>query len=309
MAHGLLQRLGAGGRDGRTEDLAERAVRAAGHLEAAPAENEPSLCGGFAGDLGGEPRRADAGCARHEDHRSVACRRAVERHPDVQPFLLAVDESVTGGEHPRRFLHLAGRDLVQPPAVGESLQLVASAKLELHLVDRADELAHDIGDENLATLRFARHPRGDVDGRAKDVAGLLDHLAGVEADADPKLSLRILLAVLRDRALDVDRALHAMARGAEADHEAVAESLDPPPGVLADLLVDYGLVRFHDLVRGREASRREQPRRLLDVGEHDGHGAFGLTDRETADDGLGGKRRGRVDGLSETLGDLAQEAL
>src|SRR5205807_5236395 len=60
VAHGLLQRLGARGRDGRTEDLAEWTVRAAGHHEAAPAENEASLSGGFAGDLAREPRRADA---------------------------------------------------------------------------------------------------------------------------------------------------------------------------------------------------------------------------------------------------------
>src|SRR5207253_6577411 len=115
-------------------------------------------------------------------------------------------------------------------------------------------------------------PRRDVDRRAEDVARLLDNFAGIEADADAQLSLRILLAVLRDRALDVDCALHTMARRAEADHEAVAKAFDPPPRVLANPLVDDGLVRLHDLVRGRKASRRQQPRRLLDVGEHDCYG-------------------------------------
>src|SRR5207247_5738073 len=151
--------------------------------------------------------------------------------------------------------------------------------------------------------------RRDVDRRAEDVAALLDHLARVETDADPQLALRVLLAVLGDRLLDVERAFDAVTRGAEADHEAVAEALDPPARVLRDPVLDDRLVGLHDLVRGGEAPRREQARRLLDVGEHDRHGALGLADREAADDRLRRQRRGRVDRLAETLRDLAQQAL
>jgi len=144
---------------------------------------------------------------------------------------------------------------VQPPAVGEALELVPPAKLELHLRDRADELAHDLRDQDLAAFRLARHAGCDVDRGTEDVAALLDHLAGVEADADAELSLRVLLAVFGDRLLDVERAFHPVTRGAEADHEAVAETLDAPARVLADLLVDDRLVSPHDLVRSGEATR------------------------------------------------------
>src|SRR5207302_2599380 len=163
----------------------------------------------------------------------------------------------------RRFLHLAGRDLVQPPAVGESLQLVPAAEVELHLRDRSDQLAHDLGNQDLAALGLARDAGRDVDGGAENVAGLLDHLTGVEADADAQLPFGVLFAVLADRLLDVERALDAVARRAEADHETVAETLDPASRVLADHVVDDRLVRLHDLVRRGEAPRRKETRRLL----------------------------------------------
>ena len=69
-----------------------------------------------------------------------------------------------------------------------------------------------------------------------------------------------------------------MPRGAEADHETVAETLDPSACVLADLLIDDRLVRLHDLVGGRETARGEKARRLFDVGEHDRDRALGLAD-------------------------------
>src|SRR5205814_9105883 len=127
-----------------------------------------------------------------------------------------------------------------------------------------------------------RAPGCAVDGGAEDVAGLLDHLTRVEADADAQLPFGVLFAVLGDRLLDVKRALDAVASRAEADHETVAETLDPAARVLADHVVDDRLVRLHDLVRGGEAPRRKETRRLLDVGEHDRHRAFRLSDRQAA---------------------------
>lgn len=100
---------------------------------------------------------------------------------------------------------------MQPPSVGESPELVAAAVVELHLRYRADELAHDLRDEDLSTLGLAGHPRGDVDRGAEDVAAFLDHLPGVETDAYAQLALRVVLAVLGDRLLDVERALDAVA--------------------------------------------------------------------------------------------------
>src|SRR2546426_882691 len=156
---------------------------------------------------------------------------------------------------------------------------------------------------------LAGDARRNVDRGAEDVTGLLHHLARVEADADPELALGVLLAVVGDRMLDVERALDAVTRRAEADHEAVAEALDPAPGVLGDLLVDDRLVRPHDLVRGGEASRRQEACRLLDVGEHDGDRALRLADRKAADDRFRGQRRRGVDRLPHPLRDLTQQAL
>src|SRR5207244_12358561 len=117
------------------------------------------------------------------------------------------------------------RHLVQPPAVGESLELVAAAKVELHLCDRADELPDDLGDQDLAAFGLARNPCRDVDGGAEDVARLLDDLARVEADADPELAFRVLLAVDGYGLLNVEPALAAVPGRAEPDQEAVPATL------------------------------------------------------------------------------------
>src|ERR1700694_4667478 len=200
----------------------------------------------------------------------------VEGHPDVQALLLAADEAVAGAEDRGCRRCLTGRHFVQPEAVGEALQLVTAAIAELHFCRRTDQLANDLGDEDLAALGLARHARCDVHGGAEEIARLLHHLAGVDPDADLQLALRILLAVFGDRALDSDAALDRVPAGTEADHDAVTEALDPSAGVLADLLLDDRFVGFHDLVGEGEASTREHLGRAFDVGEHDGHRAFAL---------------------------------
>ena len=277
-------RCRGGNRGGK--DLAEGRKRRAAFVSAAAAQDEPAFGRRFDRHLGGQARRSDSRLAAQEQHSAGPCHRAVEHHADVKAFLLAVDEAVAGLQYARCFLDLARRDLMQPPPVGEALQLVASSNRELHLRHGSDQLADDLRDEDLAAPGLTRNAGRDVDGSPEDVARLLHHLAGVEADADPDLSLRVLLAVRRDRRLNVERAFHAVPHGAEADHESVAEALDPAACVVGNLLVDDRLVGLHDLVRLGETSGREHPGRVLDVGEHDGHGSLCLTDRKAADDRL-----------------------
>src|SRR5216684_9423926 len=124
---------------------------------------------------------------------------------------------------------------MQPEAVRESLQLVAAAITELHLRDGPDQVADDLGDQDLAAPGLAGHARGDVDRGAEDVTRLFDDLAGVDADADLQLPLGILFAVLGDGALDLDRAFDRMPGGTEADHDAVTEALDAAACMLGDL--------------------------------------------------------------------------
>ena len=210
VAGRLLQRLRGSRPDSSGQHIPERPIRFAIFLEAAPAQDEPSLGGRFARDLGGETRCADAWGAGQKDDRSAACGSPVERNPDVEPLLLSVDKTIAGGEHAMRFLHLARRDLVQPPSVGESLELVAAAKIEFHLGNRAHQLADDLRDEDLAAFRFARDSSRDVHRGAEDVTGFLNDLTRIETDANPQLALGILLAVVADGLLDVERAFDAM---------------------------------------------------------------------------------------------------
>src|SRR5260370_34903116 len=116
---------------------------------------------------------------------------------------------------------------MQPPPVRESLELVAPAEVELHLSDGADELPDHLRNQDLAAPCLAGYAGRNVDRGAEDVARFLDHLAGVDADADADLPLRVLLAVLSDRPLDVARAFDTGAARSETAHEAVAESLGP----------------------------------------------------------------------------------
>src|SRR6185312_1394148 len=145
-------------------------------------------------------------------------------------------------------------------------------------------------------LGLARDARRHVDSGAEDVTSLLDDLAGVDADADAELALRVLLAVLGDASLDLDRAFDGVAARAEADHDAVAETLDAAAGVLADLLFDDRLVRLHDLVREGEAPARQHRGRAL-----------GLARGEAADDGVRGQRLRSVDRLPQAFGDQAEQ--
>jgi len=78
----------------RPEDASERGVRLVVVLEASSAEHHPALRSRLAGDLGGQARCADAGRACQEEERSVAGACAVEDHPDVVSFLLAIHEPV-----------------------------------------------------------------------------------------------------------------------------------------------------------------------------------------------------------------------
>ncbi len=275
------------------QDIAERRVRGFLLLGAAAAEHDPPLARGFSGDFRDQARSADARSPGEEDHAAGAGGGTVQDEANVELLLGATHEAVARGGDDRgdRGRHLAGCRLVQAPPVWESLQLVVAAVREVDLGHWPDQLPHDLGDEYLTALGLARDPRGHVDGCAEDVARLLDDLTGVDADADPKPSVWVRLAVVGDRALDGERALDRMPRRAEAHHHAVAEALDAPSSVLGDHLADDGLVGLHDLVRLGEAARREQVGRAFDVCEHDRDGAFCLTRREAADDRVRGQRR------------------
>ena len=51
---------------------------------------------------------------------------------------------------------------MQPPAVWESLELVAAPEVELHLGGGADELADNFGNEDLSALGLSRNASRDA---------------------------------------------------------------------------------------------------------------------------------------------------
>src|SRR5260370_417485 len=202
----------------------------------------------------------------------------------------------------------ASRGPLPPAAVWDAICLAPAGIVDSHLPHGTNKVPYDCGDQDLAALGLAGHARGHVDGGAEDIARLLDHLAGVETDADLELALRILLAVFGDSALDRDGAFDCMPARPEAHHDPVAEAFDAATRMLCDLLLDDRFVGLHDLVREREASARKHLGRALDVGEHDRHRALALAGRKTADDGLGCERLRGVHSLPEALGHRPQES-
>jgi hypothetical protein len=71
----------------------------------------------------------------------------------------------------------------------ESVQPIEPLQLHVSAVEEVDvgisyELAHHAGYEYLATERLAGDARCIVDGRAEEVVGFVQRIAGVNADSD-----------------------------------------------------------------------------------------------------------------------------
>src|SRR3989304_3007063 len=75
-------------------------------------------------------------------------------------------------------------DLVQAHGVLEAAQGDIPPVREEEAFARR-QLAHDVGDQDLAGLRLGADPGGELDGGAEQVLLLGHGLAGVEADAHP----------------------------------------------------------------------------------------------------------------------------
>src|SRR3970282_440509 len=80
---------------------------------------------------------------------------------------------------------------------------------------------------------------------------------------------------LRQRALDADGAGHGLARGAEGDHEAVADCLYFAAAVLLHLLPHELLVGAQHIPRSLITPTRGQAGGADDVRKQDDDGAFG----------------------------------
>ena len=109
----------------------------------------------------------------------------------------------------------------------------------------------------------AQSPRND-DRRAEQIAGVVDRLAGVDADAKLEpIRLRAHRALHRRRAGD------GLVRAREGDHQPVAEALDLAASVTVDRVAKNGEVGAADPVGVVVAEGGEQRRRADEVGEQD----------------------------------------
>src|SRR5439155_4753912 len=103
-----------------------------------------------------------------------------------------------------------------------ALQPKLARVAERHVAGALRQLLERRRDEDLAAARLRRDPRGQDDVAAAEVVTLADRLAGVQPLPNPDRLGGAGVDPRGERALDGDRALDAVARARERDHEAVA---------------------------------------------------------------------------------------
>src|SRR4051812_30350524 len=132
-------------------------------------------------------------------------------------------------------------DRVDPVGAGQPLELQLARGAEDDVGGAVGQVAERRRHQHLAPARLRGDPRGDHHVAAEEVVALADRLAGVQAHPDAD-RLAAVLHPGRQRALDRDRALHAVAWAREDDHEAVASRLDLEAAVQAHRVADDRVV-------------------------------------------------------------------
>src|SRR3990170_3596318 len=122
----------------------------------------------------------------------------------------------------------------------EPLQLYLSPLAEGDVAAAVRQFLEQRRDQDFAAASLRGDAGGQVNVPAEEVRSLLDHLAGVQADAHSDRLLGRLIAAGED-ALDIDGALQRLAGALERQHETGARRLHlqaaprlhplPPPGV------------------------------------------------------------------------------
>ena len=125
---------------------------------------------------------------------------------------------------------------VDPHWPGDVLYLLLAEILESVIELVADVISHNSADADATGLGQGLQPRGDIHAVAEDVAFLDDHVAEIDANAEPDPPLLPHLGLaLGHPPLHLDRAAHRIDDAGELDQEAVAGGLDDAAPVLPDL--------------------------------------------------------------------------
>ena len=134
---------------------------------------------------------------------------------------------------------LAGRYAPDLDRLGDVLDPVPAHGLEAEGELVLDLVVHVAGDADPARLGQGLQPRGDVHPVAEDVAGLVDDVADVDADAEADaFGLGDGRLPLGHAALDRDRAGDRVDGARKLAEDAVAHQLDDTPAMLGDERLD-----------------------------------------------------------------------
>ena len=240
------------------------------------AQTEPPRLGGRLLD---EARLADAGLAADE-HESRPRRRA--RAPRRAAAARAPGRVPTNGVRsaPGRTpvaLGVRPRHLPEAPGRVDALERELAAVFEL-AARRAEDAVHRIGGEDRRARRHRLDALGDDQRLAVQAAVLVQHLAGVQADAQLQGELRAAAVPARDGALDLLRAGDGATRRLERHHEPVAGVRDDDAALLVDLLAGQLGQLALDRRRGVVAEALVEERGADEVGREHGDGALGERD-------------------------------
>src|SRR4029453_11594325 len=125
---------------------------------------------------------------------------------------------------------LLGRGADEADGTGDPLQVRAPAVDVTHPGDSARNPAGALADDHLAAAGERAEPRGDVERRAAERAGVQKGgLAGVDSDLDSVSQWGIRLGVLGEPALEVHPGPDCLAGRVEDGQRLVAPDLDQLP--------------------------------------------------------------------------------
>ena len=168
-------------------------------------------------------------------------------------------------------------ELVDLDRLAQALQRAPPERAELHRAAPADEIAHQIGSEDLTGSGGVAEPAGEHDRPAEVVTLVADRLSDVQADAHAAVGTGDVVEGPCDRPLDRRRRGNRLDRAREHDHQAVAQRLHGPPAVRGSRVADQAEVRppvlfgalvadpFHRLGRGHQIGEQDRhDRRLIE---------------------------------------------
>ncbi len=152
---------------------------------------------------------------------------------------------------------------VLDPAFAAVLEQKAGLTFEL--------VADSAGDVNLARLREPFQASGDVDAVAVNVVIIGDHIAGIDADAQPDPTIAVGGGIIPAQSLlDLEPAGNGICRAVEFGKKSVTHGADQAAAMLGDLGLDQILCVIINLSMCSRLVDTHQSAVADDIGKQDG---------------------------------------